>query len=349
LFPWSREAEVWVSKLEKLDAQVRSCRLCRLCRGRINGVPGDGNENTAVMFIGEGPGYNEDQEGKPFVGQAGKFLDELLAVAGLRRAEVYITNVVKCRPPQNRDPLPDEIDACSGYLERQIATIDPLLIVTLGRHSMARFFPDARITSIAGKAQEMEGRMVLPMLHPAYGLRDERGRAQLKEDFARLPDVLEQARTVRANRPGPPPPQQARLRAVVEAHLDTRPDLAPPVGGELVTGAVAAVAEDPFAYVAVVAAPPRKPARRKPAEVGERAPLTIVPVADAAEPVGVAEAAPVYEEAGPAAVEALAPPVADKPKRPRVAKPAAPEAPPAEAPAADKKKPGDFEQLSLFG
>ncbi len=270
-----------MSKLDGLNAQVRSCRLCRLCRTRMNGVPGDGNEAAAVLFIGEGPGYNEDREGKPFVGQAGQFLDELLGIAGLQRREVYITNVVKCRPPQNRDPLPDEIDACSGYLERQIATIDPLLIVTLGRYSMARFFPDAKITSIHGQAKALEGRMVLPMLHPAYGLRDDRGRESLKEDFRRLPDVLAQARELRAARPGPPPPQQRRLQAVVEAHLDTLPVTPAPV----VTSAPAAETTDPFAYVSAVTDPARRGGRRKVAAVAAGESATVaVPMAPSATP-----------------------------------------------------------------
>ena len=270
-----------MSRLDGLNGQVRSCRLCRLCRTRMNGVPGDGNEAAAVLFIGEGPGYNEDREGKPFVGQAGQFLDELLGIAGLQRREVYITNVVKCRPPQNRDPLPDEIDACSGYLERQIAAIDPLLIVTLGRHSMARFFPDAKITSIHGQAQPVEGRMVLPMLHPAYGLRDDRGRESLKEDFRRLPAVLVQAQELRTTRPGPTPRQPGRLQAVVEAHLDTL-TIVPAHADPPVPPAEAA---DPFAYVAAVTDPTRKSGRRKVAAVTATETATVaVPVIEAIAP-----------------------------------------------------------------
>ena len=287
-----------MSRLDGLNGQVRSCRLCRLCRTRMNGVPGDGNEAAAVLFIGEGPGYNEDREGKPFVGQAGQFLDELLGIAGLQRREVYITNVVKCRPPQNRDPLPDEIDACSGYLERQIAVIDPLLIVTLGRHSMARFFPDAKITSIHGQAQPIEGRMVLPMLHPAYGLRDDRGRESLKEDFRRLPAVLVQAQELRTARPGPTPRQPGRLQAVVEAHLDTLP-IVPAHADPPVPPAAAA---DPFAYVAAVTDPTRKGGRRKVAAVTATETATVaVPVMEAIAP---AVLDPPVETVPPAIIDA---------------------------------------------
>ncbi|MGI8586383.1 MAG: uracil-DNA glycosylase family protein [Chloroflexia bacterium] len=208
-----------MGKLDKLDQQVRSCRLCRLCRTRLNGVPGDGNQAAEVMFIGEGPGFNEDREGKPFVGPAGTFLDELLGLAGLLRPDVYITNVVKCRPPQNRDPLPDEIDACAPYLERQIAVIDPLLIVTLGRFSMARFFPNDRISSVHGEARQMDGRVVMTMWHPAYGLRNDDGKQSLREDFRKIPSVIEQARELRAARPAPPSRRPADLSALVEREL----------------------------------------------------------------------------------------------------------------------------------
>ncbi len=307
-----------MSKLDGLNAQVRSCRLCRLCRTRMNGVPGDGNEAATVLFIGEGPGYNEDRDGKPFVGQAGQFLDELLGIAGLQRREVYITNIVKCRPPQNRDPLPDEIDACSGYLERQIAAIDPLLIVTLGRHSMARFFPDAKITSIHGQAKAIEGRMVLPMLHPAYGLRDDRGRESLKEDFRRLPDVLVQAQELRAARPGPAPRHAGRLQAVVEAHLDTL-TLVPPAteSGSLPPAA----ATDPFAYVAAVMDPARKGGRRKVAAVTTTETATVaVPVP---EPTAQEAIEPLIEAVAPTTERALVATVApDEPLTVTIAVPA---------------------------
>ncbi len=150
------------------------------------------------MFIGEAPGWHEDQQGRPFVGAAGKFLNELLALAGLKREEVFITNVVKCRPPGNRDPLPDEIAACAPYLERQIAAIDPEVIVTLGRFSMARWFPGERISRIHGQPKRVEGRLIVPMYHPAAALHQSAFRAAIEEDFAKLPKILAEAERERA-------------------------------------------------------------------------------------------------------------------------------------------------------
>ena len=129
-----------MSELTQLYDEVRRCQLCDLGKGRTKAVPGDGPETARIMFIGEAPGYHEDQQGIPFVGAAGKFLDELLAGIGMQRKDVYICNVIKCRPPGNRDPLPDEIQACQSYLDRQIALIKPRVVITLGRFSMARYF-----------------------------------------------------------------------------------------------------------------------------------------------------------------------------------------------------------------
>ncbi len=218
--------EAPVAKLDSLNQQVRSCRLCRLCRLRVNGVPGEGDAAAEVMFIGEAPGFHEDREGRPFVGPAGQFLDELLGLAGLDRKAVYITNVVKCRPPQNRDPLPDEQAACGPYLARQIAAIDPLLIVTLGRYSMYHFFPDDKISAVHGQAREVDGRVVMMMLHPSYGLRSPEGRESLKTDFRKLPAVLTEARAARTRRAAPEPPVPIDVDALVAAHLRTRPDSA---------------------------------------------------------------------------------------------------------------------------
>jgi len=158
------------------------------------------------MFVGEGPGYNEDQQGLPFVGQAGKYLDELLSIAGLKRPDVFITNVVKCRPPSNRDPLPDEIAACSEYLERQMNLIDPALIVTLGRFSMARWFPSDRISKIHGQERRFGKRMVMPMYHPAAALRTGTVKQMIEQDFARLPEVIVAAEKMRSNLTATPPP-----------------------------------------------------------------------------------------------------------------------------------------------
>ena len=156
--------------MAELYAEVRSCVRCPLARTRTLSVPGEGNLGAEVMFIGEAPGANEDRQGRPFVGAAGQFLDELLAHAGLDRSTAYICNVLKCRPPANRDPLPGEIEACSDYLDEQIDLIDPLVIVTLGRYSMARFFPRQSITRIHGTVREVAGRFYVPMYHPAAAL-----------------------------------------------------------------------------------------------------------------------------------------------------------------------------------
>ena len=172
--------------LSEVAAAVRGCTDCPLSEGRTNAVPGDGNPSSEIMFVGEGPGYYEDVQGLPFVGQAGQLLNELLAEIGLRREDVYITNVVKCRPPRNRDPQPDEIGECSKYLDRQIELIDPKVIVTLGRYSMDRFFPGQRISRIHGEARRVGERMVVPMYHPAAALHQPSLRRTLSDDFAKI-------------------------------------------------------------------------------------------------------------------------------------------------------------------
>src|SRR5947208_3147423 len=134
--------------LREVAAEVSTCTKCKLCKGRTRAVPGEGNPNAKILFIGEGPGYHEDQQGRPFVGPAGQFLDELLTSINLKRSDVFIANVVKCRPPNNRDPLPEEIQACNDYLDRQIAAINPQVIVTLGRYSMPTFFGNEKISAI---------------------------------------------------------------------------------------------------------------------------------------------------------------------------------------------------------
>ncbi len=177
-----------------LYGRIRACTLCPLSNTRTNAVPGEGPLDAEVMFIGEAPGVNEDRQGRPFVGAAGQFLEELLAAAGLSRQTVYICNVLKCRPPGNRDPLPGEIDSCRDYLDEQIDLIDPLVIVTLGRYSMARYFPGQSITRIHGRAVERAGRYYVPMYHPAAALHQGSLRGVIMEDFRRLPEVLERAR-----------------------------------------------------------------------------------------------------------------------------------------------------------
>lgn len=181
--------------LDTLAQQISVCTKCDLYKGRTKAVPGEGPTHAEIMFIGEGPGANEDKQGRPFVGAAGKFLDQLLAAAGVTRADVWITNVVKCRPPGNRDPQMVEIETCTtNYLENQIKIVNPSIIVTLGRHSMSRFFPDAKITQVHGQMQKVGRRFIIPMFHPAAALHQDRFKPMLLEDFARLPAQLEEAR-----------------------------------------------------------------------------------------------------------------------------------------------------------
>lgn len=194
----STDQEAAAIELDAIAAEVRVCPLCELARTRTHAVPGEGPARARVMLIGEGPGWHEDQQGRPFVGNAGKFLNELLAAAGLTRDEVFITNVVKCRPPGNRDPLPDEIAACSGYLDRQIAAIDPDVIVTLGRFSMARWFPGERISRIHGQPKQEGRRLIVPMYHPAAALHQGALRGAITEDFAKLPKFLAEAERTKA-------------------------------------------------------------------------------------------------------------------------------------------------------
>ncbi|MBX5443588.1 uracil-DNA glycosylase [Sphaerobacter sp.] len=199
------------ASLDTIAAQVRVCTQCELHRMRTNAVPGHGNPNAEIMFIGEGPGWHEDRQGLPFVGAAGQFLNEMLQSIGLSRDEVFVTNVVKCRPPGNRDPLPDEIAACSAYLDAQIAAIKPKVIVTLGRFSMARWFPNERISRIHGQPRRFGDVVVVPMYHPAAALHQSSLRATIEADMAKLPQILEEVRRETAAEDAPPPPQQMRL------------------------------------------------------------------------------------------------------------------------------------------
>lgn len=177
-------------KLDALREQIAVCTRCELHRAATNPVPGEGNPNARILLIGEAPGFHEDAQGKPFVGNSGKFLTELLAKAGLSREDVFITNVVKHRPPGNRDPLPDEMAACALYLEEQIEIIDPDVIVTLGRFSLARYFPGERISKIHGQPKEIGGRYIVPMYHPAAALHNGSLRPEIEADFQKLPRLL---------------------------------------------------------------------------------------------------------------------------------------------------------------
>jgi DNA polymerase len=185
--------------LEVIGADVRVCRACKLCELRTLAVPGEGSPHADVMFIGEGPGFHEDRQGRPFVGAAGQLLVEMLRVINLRREEVFITNVVRCRPPGNRDPLPDELQACDTYTQRQIAVLDPKLIVTLGRYSMARFVGQGPMRELHGRTREWNGITCLAMYHPAAILRTPtvEMRRIYEDDFRKIPVLVEEARNKR--------------------------------------------------------------------------------------------------------------------------------------------------------
>jgi len=179
------------TKLETIAQEIAICTDCKLHASRKKAVPGEGPADSVLMFIGEGPGFHENEQGRPFVGAAGRFLEDLLSSIDLKREDVFIGNVVKCRPPANRDPQPEEIQACGNYLERQIVAIDPKVIVTLGRFSMARYFPGARISKIHGQAKEINGRLIVPMYHPAAALHQPSLRKVIEADFSMLPALIE--------------------------------------------------------------------------------------------------------------------------------------------------------------
>lgn len=182
-----------MDSLHVIASEVLVCDKCRLCKGRTNAVPGVGNPQAKILFIGEGPGKDEDLQGEPFVGRAGKLLTALLEKIGIERKDVFITNVVKCRPPNNRDPEDDEVEACWPYLDRQIHLIDPRVIVTLGRHSMKRFLPGYTISSVHGepKRRQSDGRIIFPLYHPAMALYKPTMLDVLEKDMLKLKAMLD--------------------------------------------------------------------------------------------------------------------------------------------------------------
>ena len=180
-----------MSAYQTIVQEIHNCTLCTLSQKRTMAVPGEGSLKAKILFVGEGPGYYEDQQGRLFVGRAGRLLDEMLASIDLNRDQVYITNMIKCRAPNNRDPLPAELKACKPYLERQLKIIRPKLVVTLGRYSLANFFPDLTIGKARGKPINLEDFIIYPVYHPAAALRNGRMRAVLEEDFGRLPAILD--------------------------------------------------------------------------------------------------------------------------------------------------------------
>lgn len=187
--------------LQEIAVEVSTCAKCKLCRTRKKAVPGEGSSTAKILFIGEGPGYHEDQQARPFVGPAGQFLDELLASIHLKRSDVFITNVVKCRPPSNRDPEPDEMAACDNYLDRQIAALQPEVIVTLGRFSMTKFFGAEKISTIHGRARKKDGRVCIAMYHPAAGLHQANLKDIIRQDFQKIPLIIAEAERLATEQP----------------------------------------------------------------------------------------------------------------------------------------------------
>ncbi len=179
------------NQLPVVHEQIHQCKECPLYIGRTRAVPGDGPPDAVIMFIGEAPGFHEDQQGIPFVGAAGRLLDELLEKSGINRSDVFITNVIKCRPPGNRDPKAEEVEACKHFLDQQIELISPRIVVTLGRHSMARAFPDEKISIVHGQARQVGEQIFVAMYHPAAALHQPSLRGIVEGDFGRLRDILD--------------------------------------------------------------------------------------------------------------------------------------------------------------
>ncbi|MDP6180704.1 MAG: uracil-DNA glycosylase [Desulfatiglandales bacterium] len=179
-----------MSALSDLYEEIAFCQQCTLSKTRTMVVPGEGAENADIVFVGEAPGWHEDKQGRPFVGPAGKFLDDLLDLIGFNRSDVYIANIIKCRPPNNRDPLHPEINACENWLDRQLEIIKPKMIVTLGRYSMARYFPGQVISKIHGTAKKEEGIIYFAMYHPAAALHQQKLRQVIEDDMRKIPNML---------------------------------------------------------------------------------------------------------------------------------------------------------------
>jgi DNA polymerase len=185
-----------MSALAELNREIAICRRCGLAESRTQVVPGEGREDAELLFVGEAPGWHEDQQGRPFVGAAGAFLDELLASIGLSRSDVYIANVIKCRPPGNRDPMPREVEACRQWLDRQVEIIKPKVIVTLGRYSLAHYLPRESISKVHGRMRKVGELTCFPMYHPAAALHQASLRKTIEADMLRIPEVLVQSQQV---------------------------------------------------------------------------------------------------------------------------------------------------------
>jgi uracil-DNA glycosylase family 4 len=190
-----------MSELSDLYQRIERCYDCELSQSRTRVVPGEGPEKVDLLFIGEAPGWHEDQQGRPFVGPAGQFLDKLLASINLRRDQVYIANVIKCRPPANRDPLPSEIKSCDKWLDEQIKLLNPKIIITLGRYSLAKFFPNESIGKIHGKPKRIDNMIYFPMYHPAAALHQGSLRKTIEDDMLTIPKLLTDSSSVEEKQP----------------------------------------------------------------------------------------------------------------------------------------------------
>ncbi|MHB8893244.1 MAG: uracil-DNA glycosylase family protein [Candidatus Limnocylindrales bacterium] len=248
-----------LAALEQIADEVRACARCRLHERRTRAVPGEGDPDTEVVFVGEGPGMNEDREGRPFVGRAGGLLVRLLGSIGWQRDDVFITNVVKCRPPDNRDPQPDEIAACAPFLRRQLEVLDPAVVVTLGRYSMGTFMPGARIGQVHGTTQPADpgtgarDALVFALYHPAAALRTAAIERESFEDIARVPDVLVRSRERREAAGTANPPTTTPSSAMSGAPDD-------PVATPATTGDAVATSATPAPPVPAPAFVPADPA-----------------------------------------------------------------------------------------
>lgn len=200
-----------MSALTELNERIAQCYQCEIARQRTKVVPGEGAESPDILFIGEAPGYHEDQQGRPFVGQAGQYLDRLLELIGLDRSKVFIANVIKCRPPGNRDPLPTEIQNCKPWLDQQIELLKPRMIVTLGRYSMARFFPGKTISKIHGTAVQKDGIIYFAMYHPAAALHQRSLMQAIEADMQKIPEVLASSPPPMEETKKEPPAQQLNM------------------------------------------------------------------------------------------------------------------------------------------
>ena len=197
-----------MSALAELYRRIDACKDCEELAGtRTKVVPGEGPEKPQIVFIGEAPGFHEDQQGRPFVGQAGQFLEQLLKSIGLKRSDVYICNVIKCRPPENRDPLPMEIKNCQKWLDRQLELLSPRMVVTLGRYSLARFFPGETISKAHGKARKQDNVIYFAMYHPAAALHQQSLRQTIEADMLKIPSLLAQAEEVKEEKEESKPQQ----------------------------------------------------------------------------------------------------------------------------------------------